>query len=545
MLISTGKRQTLRGIGRLLLVPLVLCLPLVASWFESRPAVAANAVSVVAWTCPPGTAPTTDGAALPTTCTAPAEGVQYSLTAGNVTRRRVTGSGQPASWPAVAGPFQLSIETPPGEPAIVICDQNGAITRYDAPAGFVSGELATGANLTCQWYRLAAAVPPTQAPPIATEAPPATVAGATGDFASRVDIGGRSLFLSCTGVGAPTVLLEAGGPGGFSDRWSPIVPQLAGITRVCTYDRAGLGQSDAAPAGIRTIQDSVNDLRALLNTIPLGCPCVFAGESWGGSILRLFAGLYASDVAGLVFIDAVPPGFTEQFGTLVPAKDSGFAALMGTDNVERMDQLNSLRKADEAAPPPPVPIVVMTHGLFLGFPLTFPVDQLEQLWRTGQEAYARAIHARLIVATTSGNSVVRDQPELVVDAVRVVVAAARDPAAFQTSLHVHRLDAAGQPLPGACFQIWKDAGAGARGEYQDGACDADVDGVADGTVQFRPFPAGNYVLQEVKPPDGVPAAPDVPVVMTGLVTHVDVKSAAPATAPATTPTVTPTVTPTP
>jgi hypothetical protein len=168
------------------------------------------------------------------------------------------------------------------------------------------------------------------------------------------------------------------------------------------------------------------------------------------------------------------------------------------------------------------------------------VDQLEQLWRTGQEAYARAIHARLIVATTSGNSVVRDQPELVVDAVRVVVAAARDPAAFQTSLHVHRLDAAGQPLPGACFQIWKDAGAGARGEYQDGACDADVDGVADGTVQFRPFPAGNYVLQEVKPPDGVPAAPDVPVVMTGLVTHVDVKSAAPATAPATTPTVTPT-----
>ncbi|MEA2530037.1 MAG: hypothetical protein QOG89_1681, partial [Thermomicrobiales bacterium] len=41
MLISTGKRQTLRGIGRLLLVPLVLCLPLFAAWFESRPAVAA------------------------------------------------------------------------------------------------------------------------------------------------------------------------------------------------------------------------------------------------------------------------------------------------------------------------------------------------------------------------------------------------------------------------------------------------------------------------------------------------------------------------
>jgi pimeloyl-ACP methyl ester carboxylesterase len=320
------------------------------------------------------------------------------------------------------------------------------------------------------------------------------------------------------------------------------VPQLAAITRVCLYDRAGLGQSDPAPDGVRTIQDSVNDLRALLNAVPLGCPCVFAGESWGGSIVRLFAGQFPGDVAGLVFVDTVPPGFTDQFVTLVKSDEPGFASLMGADNPERMDQLNSLRQADAAPAPPPVPIVVITHGLVLGFPLNFPVDQLEAAWRDGQEAYARVNHARFVIAATSGNSVVHDQPEVVTDAVQLVVAAARDPA-YPTALVVHRFDAAGAPLPGSCFQIYLDAGGGTRGEYRGGACDTDGDGVVDGAIPFAPLPAGAYVVQEVKPPDGVPAAADLPVAIRGLVTEVDVKSVA--ATPTGTVTATATVTATP
>jgi hypothetical protein len=305
-----------------------------------------------------------------------------------------------------------------------------------------------------------------------------------------------------------------------------------------------LGQSDPAPQGVRTIQDSVNDLRALLNAVPLGCPCVFAGESWGGSLVRVFAGQFPGDVAGLVFVDPVPPGFVDQFVGLVSSDEPGFAALMGTDNPERMDQLASFRQA-EAAAVPPVPMVVITHGLFLGFPLNFPVEQLEAAWQSDQQAFARANHARLVVAQTSGNSVVRDQPEVVAAAVQVVVGVVRDPGSLQTSLVVHRLDATDRPLAGACFQIYADAGGGTRGDFRGGACDTDVDNAADGVIRFAPLPPGNYVLQEAKPPEGETAVPDMPVVLAGLATDVDVKSPAPTPTATVTVTVTVTVTKTP
>jgi pimeloyl-ACP methyl ester carboxylesterase len=538
MSVSAGTPQPTRRIGRLLLIAILLGSSLAAVGTGQYPAGAANAISVAAWTCPPGTDPAADAATLAAACVEPAEGITFALTSGDLTRRRVAVSGQPATWPAVAGPFVLAIDSPPGEPAAVACDQSGTPVRYDAPGGVVSGELPAGASLTCQWYRLpAASTEPTPAP---AETPATTPAPAAGDFADRVDIGGRTLFLTCTGAGSPTVLLEAGGPGGFSDRFSGIQAELAAVTRVCSYDRAGLGQSDPPPDGIRTLQDSVNDLRALLNTVPLGCPCVFAGESWGGSLVRLFAGQYPADVAGLVFVDPVPPGFIDQFLGLVASDEPGFSSLMGTDNVERMDQLNSLRQADAAAPPPLVPIVVIRHGLFLGFPLNFPVEQLETVWQAGQEAYARAHHARLVVAQTSGNSVVSDQPDVVVAAVQTVIAAVRDSAAFQPILTVHRLDADGRPLAGACFQIYADAGSGARGEFRGGACDTDGDGADDGAIPFPPMPPGNYVLEEVRPPAGLTPSPDVPVALAGFATDVDVRSAA---QPTPTPTVTATSSP--
>src|SRR5215213_10666971 len=92
----------------------------------------------------------------------------------------------------------------------------------------------------------------------------ATAAPATpGPTGKRVDIGGRDLFISCTGSGSPTVVLKAGS-GNTADTWVNVQPEVARFTRVCSYDRAGLGQSDPAPSGVRTVQDSVDDLHALL-----------------------------------------------------------------------------------------------------------------------------------------------------------------------------------------------------------------------------------------------------------------------------------------
>ena len=77
-----------------------------------------------------------------------------------------------------------------------------------------------------------------------------------------VDIGGRKLHLLCAGAGTPTVILVAGG-GAFAIDWALVQPKTSGLTRVCSYDRAGLGWSDPGP-GEETVEETVDDLHRLL-----------------------------------------------------------------------------------------------------------------------------------------------------------------------------------------------------------------------------------------------------------------------------------------
>src|SRR5262245_34789365 len=80
------------------------------------------------------------------------------------------------------------------------------------------------------------------APGAVAETTPALV-GTAGPGAGVFDVGGRGLFLQCGGVGTPVVVLEAG-LGGSSEDWWAVLPALSEETRVCAYDRAGLGLSD-------------------------------------------------------------------------------------------------------------------------------------------------------------------------------------------------------------------------------------------------------------------------------------------------------------
>ena len=72
----------------------------------------------------------------------------------------------------------------------------------------------------------------------------------------RVDIGGRSLHLYCTGNGSTTVLLENGLGGNYA-AWRLVQHDLSTFARVCNYDRAGMGWSD--PSGRPTQADFVSD----------------------------------------------------------------------------------------------------------------------------------------------------------------------------------------------------------------------------------------------------------------------------------------------
>jgi pimeloyl-ACP methyl ester carboxylesterase len=56
-----------------------------------------------------------------------------------------------------------------------------------------------------------------------------------------VDVGGYRLAIYCIGEGSPTVVLETG-LGAPSEYWAPVQQEIAGLTRVCRFDRAGRGK---------------------------------------------------------------------------------------------------------------------------------------------------------------------------------------------------------------------------------------------------------------------------------------------------------------
>jgi pimeloyl-ACP methyl ester carboxylesterase len=93
---------------------------------------------------------------------------------------------------------------------------------------------------------------------------------------------------------------------GISTYGPVIVPALARHTRVCTYDRAGDGLSDARPASVRPLTGATQarELHTLLKVIGVGPPYVLVGHSYGGMITREFAALFPGQVAGMVLLDA-------------------------------------------------------------------------------------------------------------------------------------------------------------------------------------------------------------------------------------------------
>jgi pimeloyl-ACP methyl ester carboxylesterase len=124
-------------------------------------------------------------------------------------------------------------------------------------------------------------------------------------------VGGHRMYLQCTGAGSPTVLLS-NGFGERSPSWSWIAPNVARTTRVCVYDRAGQGWSEAA-SGPQDGAEVATDLHATLAAAHVPGPYVLAGHSTGGTYGMIFAARYPSDVVGLVLLDSATP---EQFTAL-------------------------------------------------------------------------------------------------------------------------------------------------------------------------------------------------------------------------------------
>jgi pimeloyl-ACP methyl ester carboxylesterase len=117
-----------------------------------------------------------------------------------------------------------------------------------------------------------------------------------------VDIGGYRLHIDCEGTGSPVVILEAG-LGDMGVSWAQVQPTLARWTQACSYDRAGLGWSDAGPSP-RDPARETDELHTLLSRAGVTPPYVLVGHSYGGDLVRLYAHRFPDGVAGLVLVEA-------------------------------------------------------------------------------------------------------------------------------------------------------------------------------------------------------------------------------------------------
>jgi pimeloyl-ACP methyl ester carboxylesterase len=261
-----------------------------------------------------------------------------------------------------------------------------------------------------------------------------------------VDVGGHRLHIWCIGSGAPAVILETG-LGGTSADWGFVQPKAAEFTRVCSYDRAGMGYSDPGPAP-RTARRIAHELVELLERGPVDGPFVLVGASVGGFAVRVLASEYPERTAGLVLVDATPEDQLDPIPGLAPfvplLSSTGALRVLGVSfgmrpeslapSVRRFARATQFRAAgynasadeilhvrESAAEvratrrPLAIPLVVVTAG-----------RGTDSAWRELQQDQVRlSPRGCQMTARESGHVVALDQPRIAVDAIRAVVYAAK------------------------------------------------------------------------------------------------------------------------
>ena len=280
----------------------------------------------------------------------------------------------------------------------------------------------------------------------------------------RFDVGGYRMHIDCTGEGSPAVILESGLGDSYLS-WRKVQPEIAKFTRVCSYDRAGLGYSDPSPQP-RTSKVIAGELNALLKAAGVPPPYVLVGHSMGGFHVRVFVGLYRSEVAGMVLVDAshpdqdnrFPPELKNMEGSWLRAAEfleytapfgvPRLLGLCGPDPVQRAADCNfhsaregvaelkgfaqSAAQTAAAGSLGDMPLAVLSHDP--NKPSTdLPADLAKptnDAWEKMQEEMAHlSTRGTQAIAKNSSHYIQIDRPDLVIDAIRNVVQQAREPQA--------------------------------------------------------------------------------------------------------------------
>lgn len=234
---------------------------------------------------------------------------------------------------------------------------------------------------------------------------------------THVMVDGRNIRMLVVGRGDATVVFE-NGAGAPLEMWGKVQPDVSRFARTVSYDRAGVGLSDDGPLP-RDGRRIAAELRRALLSAGIAPPYILVGASFGGPHIRIFAGMYPDDVAGLVLVDPTPDHERIDGAVGVPALGSG---------PDTLDQSRASHVPSgipvfliDAVSPLEVPFATEAiRTLRMNNRPEIEADSLEyRRWLDGIPG------SRLIVTNRSGHNVPIEQPELVVATIREAVDGAR------------------------------------------------------------------------------------------------------------------------
>jgi pimeloyl-ACP methyl ester carboxylesterase len=249
----------------------------------------------------------------------------------------------------------------------------------------------------------------------------------------HIAVGAWQVQAAEQGSGRYTVIFESGFGTGL-DTWREVAPEVAKSAHVMSYSRAGHGSSDPRPEP-RSILQSSRELDQLVTAAGLKPPFILVGHSYGGLLARAFALRHPGQVAGMVLVDPADerfnPGLRRLDARRAADDDRQFDALVPARFRAEYDALKPV--LDRGALPSPldgklpdVPVVVLTSVQQLDKPEFF-LQNVEAV------ALKRDLHADFlrqfsegsqVLTLKSGHDIQKEEPELVIAAVKKVIAAA-------------------------------------------------------------------------------------------------------------------------